>query len=172
MITFTFNTLEKTGILDRLYAFVANLANRHILSRHNFDTEYIADVFNALDGFWLKFGRTERYNDSEVRIIVGSIIEMLRDNQLSSDEVRKLSRYVMAKWKPEVAEQKAVDTAPEKLLPPAIEEVATKSVEIYRELPPNNIKTEDFVALGTKIIAESLPNNKVFDTILGALKAK
>ena len=171
MITFTFNTLEKTGILDRLYAFVANLANKHILSRHNFDTEYIADVFNAVDGFWLKFGRTERYNDSEVRIIVGSIIEMLRDNSLSSDEVRKLSRYVMAKWKPEVAEQK-VTTPPETLLPPAIEEVATKSVEIYRELPPNSIKTEDFVALGTKIIAESLPNNRVFDTILGALKAK
>ncbi|NDC89523.1 MAG: hypothetical protein EB075_12110, partial [Bacteroidetes bacterium] len=107
---------------------------------------------------------------SDVRIIVGSIIEMLRDNNLTSDEVRKLSRYVMAKWKPEIAEKKAA-VAPT-LLPPAIEEVATKSVEIYRELPPNNIKTEDFVALGTKIIAESLPNNKVFDTIFGALKAK
>jgi hypothetical protein len=171
MINFTFNTLEKTGILDRLYVFVANIANKYVLSRHNFDTAYIADVFNAVDGFWLKYGRTERYNDSEVRIIVGSIVEMLRDNSLSSDEVRKLSRYVMAKWKPEVAEQK-VTTPPETLLPPAIEEVATKSVEIYRELPPNNLDVTDFVAVGTKIIADKLPKNKVLDTILGALKAK
>lgn len=171
MINFTFNTLERTGILDRLYAFVANLANKHILSRHNFDTAYIADVFNALDGFWLKYGRTQKYNDSEVRIIVGTIAEMLRDNSLSSDEVRKLSRYVMSKWKPEVAEQK-VTTPPETLLPPVVEEVATKSVEIYRELPPNNLRTEDFVAVGTKIIAKKLPKNEVLNTILGALKAK
>lgn len=171
MINFTFNALEQTGILDRLYAFVANLANKYILSRHNFDTEYIANVFNALDGFWLKYGRTQKYNDSEVRVIVGSIVEMLRDNSLSPSEVRKLSRYVMAKWEPEVAEQK-ITTPPETLLPPAIEEVATRSVEIYRELPPNNVRTEDFVALGTKVIAENLPKSKMLDTILGALKAK
>lgn len=171
MINFTFNTLERTGILDRLYAFVANLANKYVLSRHNFDTAYIADVFNAVDGFWLKYGRTERYNDSEVRVIVGSIVEMLRDNNLSSAEVRKLSRYVMAKWKPEVAEQK-VTAPPETLLPPVVEEVAKKSVDIYRELPPNNLDVNDFVAVGTKIIADKLPKNEVLDTILGALKAK
>lgn len=171
MINFTFNTLEKIGILDRLYVLVANLANKHILSRHNFDTAYIADVFNAVDGFWLKYGRTKRYNDSEIRIIVGSIVEMLRDNELTSAEVRKITRYVMAKWKPEVAEQK-VTTPPETLLPPAIEEVATKSVEIYRKLPPNDLDVTDFVAVGTKIIADNLPKNEVFDTILGALKAK
>jgi len=171
MFTFTFNTLDRIGLIDRLYVFVANIANKYVLSRHNFDTEYIAGVFDALDGFWLKYGRTERYNDSEVRIIVGSIVEMLRDNELTSDEVRKLSRYVMAKWNPEIAEEK-ITTTPETLLPPAVEEVAKKSVKVYRELPPNDLDVTDFVAVGTKIISDKLPDNQVLNTILGVLKAK
>ncbi|WP_438983657.1 hypothetical protein [Vulcanococcus sp.] len=171
MINFTFNTLDRIGLVDKLYVFVANLANKYVLSRHNFDTQYIADVFNAVDGFWLKYGRTERYNDNEIRVIVGSIVEMLRDNELTSDEVRKLSRYVMAKWKPELAEEKI--TAPaENLLTPVVEEVAKKSVKVYRELPPNDLDVTDFVAVGTKIIADKLPDNEVLNTILGALKAK
>ena len=56
MVTFTFNTLENLGVLNRAYAFVANAVNRHILSRHSFDTEYIANVFNGVDGFLLKYG--------------------------------------------------------------------------------------------------------------------
>jgi uncharacterized membrane protein len=163
MINFTFNTLDKVGILNRLYVFVANLANKYVLSRHNFDTAYIADVFNAVDGFWLKYGRTEKYNENEVRIIVGSIVEMLRDNQLSSDEVRKLSRYVMAKWKPEVAEEKT--ETPEKLLPPSIEKVAKKSVNVYRELSPNDLDINDFVSIGTKVIAKNLPDNQILNTL-------
>jgi hypothetical protein len=159
MITFSFNTLDRIGLIDRLYVLVANLANKHILSRHNFDTEYIANVFNALDGFWLKYGRTQEYSDSEVRVIVGTIIEMLRDNKLSSNEVRKLSRYVMAKWKPDIAEQKAVET----LLPSRIEEVAKKSVKIYRELPPNNLDVTDFVSIGTKLISDSVPESQIFN---------
>jgi hypothetical protein len=197
MITFSFNTLDRIGLIDRLYVLVANLANKHILSRHNFDTEYIANVFNALDGFWLKYGRTQEYSDSEVRVIVGTIIEMLRDNKLSSNEVRKLSRYVMAKWKPDIAEQKAVGTiiemlrdnklssngvrklsryvmakwkpdiaeqkAVETLLPSRIEEVAKKSVKIYRELPPNNLDVTDLVSIGTKLISDSVPESQIFN---------
>jgi len=163
MFTFTFNTLERIGILDQLYVLVANLANKYVLSRHSFDTAYIADVFNALDGFWLKYGRTERYNDSEVRVIVGSVVEMLRDNQLSSSEVRKISRYVMSKWNPEIAQVKAT-RPPETLLPPAIEEVATKSVEVFRELPQVlDGDIPEFVSIGTKLIADKVPENMILD---------
>lgn len=173
MVTFTFNTLENIGILDRAYAFVANLANRYILSRHSFDTEYIADVFNAVDGFWLKYGRTHKYNESEIRVIVGSIVEMLRDNSLSANEVRKITRYVTSRWQPEVAEEKAV-IEPAKLLPPAVETVAKRSVDLYEQLPPGRIRTEDFVALGTSTIADKIgeSDSSLVQSMLKALKAK
>lgn len=173
MIQFTFNTLDRIGILDRVYVFVANLANRYVLSRHNFDTEYIVDVFNALDGFWLKYGRMEKYNDSEVRVVVGVVLESLRDNHLSSDEVRKLTRYVTAKWNPEVAESKAsvpfVD-----LIPPGVEEVAKRSVDLYKQLPPNKVRAEDFVEVGTGIIAEKLgeSDSSIVQEMIKALKAR
>ena len=173
MITFTFNTLENLGVLNRAYAFVANAVNRHILSRHSFDTEYIANVFNAVDGFWLKYGRTHKYNESEIRVVVGSIVEMLRDNSLTSDEVRKINRYVTSRWQPEVAEKKAV-IEPAKLLPPAVEDVAKRSVDLYVQLPPGRIRTEDFVALGTGIIADKIgeSDSSLVQSMLKALKAK
>jgi hypothetical protein len=173
MIQFTFNTLENLGILDRAYTFIANLANRHILSRHSFDTEYIANVFNAVDGFWLKYGRTHKYNESEIRVIVGSIVEMLRDNSLSADEVRKITRYVTSRWQPEIAEKKAV-IEPVKLLPPTVEAVTKRSVDLYGQLPPGRVRTEDFVALGTGVIVDKLSDsdNTVVQSLLNVLKAK
>lgn len=173
MVTFTFNTLNNLGILDRVYTFVANAVNRHILSRHSFDTEYIADVFNAVDGFWLKYGRTHKYNDSEIRVIVGSIVEMLRDNSLTADEVRKITRYVTSRWQPEIAEKKVV-IEPAKLLPPTVETVAKRSVDLYEQLPPGRVRTEDFVALGTSIIADKIgeSDNTIVQSMLKVLKAK
>lgn len=173
MISFTFNTLERVGILDRVYAFVANLANRYILSRHNFDTAYVAEVFNALDGFWLKYGRTESYGDSEVRVIAGTVIEALRDNTLTADEVRKLTRYVTSRWNPAVAETKTT-TSLDTLLPPKVEEVAKRSVDLYKQLPPNQVRAEDFVAVGAGIIADKLGESdaSIVHAMLGALKAR
>lgn len=173
MIQFTFNTLDRIGILDRVYVFVANLANRYVLSRHNFDTEYIVDVFNALDGFWLKYGRMEKYNDSEIRVVVGVVLESLRDNHLSSDEVRKLTRYVTAKWSPEIAESKT-STPLVDLIPPKVEEVAKRSVDLYKQLPPNKVRAEDFVEVGTGIIAEKLGENdsSIVQSMIKALKAR
>ena len=173
MVQFTFNTLERVGILDRVYVFVANLANRYVLSRHNFDTEYIADVFNALDGFWLKYGRMEKYNESEVRVIVGVVLESVRDNHLDSDEVRKLTRYVTAKWNPKIAESKK-SSPPDVLLPPKVEDVAKRSVDLYKQLPPNKVRAEDFVEVGTGIIAEKLgeSDSSIIQAMIKALKAR
>jgi len=173
MMQFTFNTLERVGILDRIYAFVANLANRHLLSRHNFDTEYIAGVFNALDGFWLKYGRMEQYGNSEVRVIAGTVIEALRDNTLTADEVRKLTRYVTSRWSPDIAETKTT-TPLDTLLPPAVEEVAKRSVDLYKQLPPHQVRAEDFVAVGAGIISDKLgeSDSSIVHAMLGALKAR
>lgn len=173
MFSFTFNTLERVGILDRVYVFLANLANRYVLSRHNFDTEYIADVFNALDGFWLKYGRMEKYNESQIRVIVGSVVESLRDNQLNADEVRKLTRYVTSKWNPEVAETKTSKPL-DVLLPPHIEDVAKRSADLYGQFPPSRVRPEDFVALGTEIIAKNLDKDDkgLIGSMINALKAR
>ncbi len=173
MVNFTFNTLDKLGILDRAYTLIANTINRHLLSRHSFDTEYIADVFNAVDGFWLTYGRTHKYNDSEIRVIVGSIVEMLRDNSLSADEVRKITRYVTSQWNPEIAEKKVVRN-PSSLLPPAVENVAKRSVDLYGQLPPGRVKAEDFVAMGTGVIADKIgeSDNAIVQSLLNVLKAK
>lgn len=173
MVNFTFNTLDRLGILDRAYAFVANAVNRHILSRHSFDTEYIANVFNAVDGFWLTYGRTHKYNDSEIRVIVGSIVEMLRDNSLSAKEVRRVTHYVTSQWKPEIAEKKVVRN-PSSLLPPAVENVAKRSVDLYSQLPPGRVKVEDFVAIGTAVIADKVGESdyNLVQSLLNVLKAK
>jgi len=53
---------------------------------------------------------------------------------------------------------------PETLLSPAIEEVATKSVEVFRELPQVlDGDIPEFVAIGTKLIADKVPENMILD---------
>ena len=98
---------------------------------------------------------------------------MLRDNSLTSDEVRKITRYVTSRWQPEVAEKKAV-IEPAKLLPPAVEDVAKRNVDLYVQLPPGRVRTEDFVALSTGIIADKIgeSDSSLVQSMLKALKAK
>lgn len=156
MIRSTFNTLEYTGILDRIYIFIANFANRHILSRNTLNTELIADVFNAVDGFWLKYGKDHPYYNDEIRVIVGTIAETLRDNTLTANEVRRLTRFVTSRWSPDVALDKA-KTPLESLLPPKVEEIAKRSLDVYR-LPVSGIPRtpEKYVSTSTQIISDNI----------------
>lgn len=171
MITFTFNLLDRFGILERAYVTVANTVNKHLLRRHTLNTELISDVFRAVDGFWLKYGQTKWYSESEVRVIVGSIVESLRDNQLDAKEVRAAVNLITAKWKPEIAQTKA-SAEVGVLLPSPVENNALRAVEVYQQLPVGKVDPADFVALGSRAIAENLPDNTVVNGVLGILGLK
>lgn len=164
MYNFTFNLLDRFGVLEKVYTFFANLVNKHVLSRHNFDTEYIADVFNAIDGFWLKYGRSKWYNESEIRVIVGSVVESLRDNQLTEPEVRALTNFVITKWRPDVAHSKKNVS-----LPLVIEDNIFKSVELYSKInnPP---KPETFVAKTAALVSKDLADGDIVKSLLGIFR--
>jgi hypothetical protein len=168
VVTFTFNLLDRFGVLERAYVHISNVVNKNILARNTLNTELIADVFKSVDGFWLKYGRTTKYNESEIRVIIGSVAESLRDNQLDSKEVRAIVNYVVAKWKPEVAQSKAsLDTAV--LLPSTVENNALRAVEVYSQVDTGKVSAVDFVALGSRAIAENLPDNKIVSGVMSAL---
>jgi hypothetical protein len=171
MINFTFNLLDRFGVLERAYVFVSNTVNRHILKRHTLNTELIADSFRAVDGFWLKHGRTKWYGESEIRVIVGSIVESLRDNQLDAKEVRAAVNFITAKWKPEVAEAKA-SAEVGVLIPAPVENNALRAVEVFKQIPAGKVDPADFVALGSRAIAENMPDNTVVNGVLGFLGLK
>lgn len=168
MTNFTFNLLDRYGILERGYVAVANAVNKHLLKRNTLDTELIADAFSAVDGFWLKHGRSKWYNESEIRVIVGSVVESLRDNKLDEKEVRSVVRYITAKWKPEIAEAKAGSVS----LPAPVENNALRAVEVYNQLPAGRVKPDTFIALGSRAIAENLPDNTIVNGVLGFLGIK
>lgn len=171
MVNFTFNLLDRFGILERVYVTVANTVNKHFLRRHTLNTELIAEAFKSVDGFWLKYGQTTWYSESEIRVIVGSIVESLRDNQLDSKEVRAAVNFITAKWKPEIAQTKA-SAEVEVLLPSPVENNALRAVEVYQQLPAGKVDPADFVALGARAIAENLPDNTVVNGVLGILGLK
>lgn len=171
MINFTFNLLDRYGLAEIGYIRVSNFVNRHILRRNTLDTELIADAFRAVDGFWLKHGRTRWYGESDIRVIVGSVVESLRDNELSSGEVRTLVNYVTAKWSPEIAESKATaDT--DVLIPSPVENNALRAVEIWRQVPAGFVTPSDFISLGSRAISENLPDASVVKGVLSALGLK
>jgi hypothetical protein len=171
MINFTFNLLDRYGLVELGYTRVSNFVNRHILRRNTLNTELIADAFMAVDGFWLKHGRTKWYSESDIRVIVGSVVESLRDNDLSSEEVRTLVKYITAKWKPEIAESKATaDT--NVLIPSPVENNALRAVEIWRQVPAGLVTPSDFISLGSKAIAENLPDTVIANGVLSALGLK
>jgi hypothetical protein len=177
MLRSTFNTLEYTGILDRIYSFIANFANRHILSRNTLNTELIADVFNAVDGFWLKYGKDHFYYNEDICVIVGTIAETLRDNTLTANEVRILTRFVTSRWSPDVASDKA-KTPLESLLPPKVEEIVNRSLDFYRlSLLGIPRKPEEYVSTSTQIISDNIGESDeiIFENIrlsvLDTLKA-
>ena len=171
MINFTFNTLNKYSILERSYTRIANYVNKHILKRNTLNTEMVADAFKAVDGFWLKHGRTKWYGESDIRIIVGSIVESLRDNELNANEVRVLVGYITTKWKPEIAESKGnLDT--NVLIPSTVENSALRAVEVYRQLPHKKVDPCDFISLGNRAISENLPDKTIVNSVLGILGIK
>lgn len=169
MVTFTFNQLDRFGVLERAYVHVSNVVNKHVLRRNTLNTELVADVFKSVDGFWLKYGKNKWYSESEIRVIVGSVAESLRDNQLDSKEVRAIVNYVVAKWKPEVASSKgSVDTSV--LIPSTVENNALRAVEVYNQVDMSKVSPTDFVALGSRAISENLPDNKIVSGVMSALK--
>jgi hypothetical protein len=166
MINFTFNLLDRYGLVELGYTRVSNFVNRHILRRNTLNTELIADAFMAVDGFWLKHCRTKWYSESDIRVIVGSVVESLRDNDLSSGEVRTLVKYITAKWKPEIAE------GTDALIESEVENNALRAVEIWRQVPAGLVTPSDFISLGSKAIAENLPDTVIANGVLSALGLK
>lgn len=167
MINFTFNLLDRYGLAELGYTRLSNFVNKHILRRNTLNTELIADAFTAIDGFWLKHGRTKWYGESDIRVIVGSVVESLRDNELSSGEVRTLVNYITAKWKPEIADSKA--TA---VIPPPVENNALRAVEIWRQVPAGLVNPSDFISMGSRAIAKNLPDASVVKSVFSALGLK
>jgi hypothetical protein len=135
MVNFTFNMLDRIGLLNRLYTRISYLLNKHLLSRSNFDGEVLSSIFDAVDGFWVKHRESDWYSQSELRVIIGSIAESVRDNHLSPDEVRVIVDYVSSEWRPEIAKRKEG----EGLISSEVENTAVKAVDIYRKIS----KTED-----------------------------
>ena len=171
MIKFTFNLLDRYGLVELGYIRLSNLINKNLLKRNTLNTELIADAFQAVDGFWLKHGRTRWYSESDIRIIVGSVVESLRDNSLNSKEVRVLVNYITAKWKPEIAESKATaDTSV--LIPSPIENNAMRAVEIWRQVPAGLVTPSEFISLGSRAISENLPDASVVKGVISALGLK
>lgn len=130
MVNFTFNMLDRTGLLNKLYTKVSYLINKHLLSRSNFDGEVLSSIFDAVDGFWIKHRQSDWYSQSELRVIIGSIAESVRDNHLSLDEVRVIVDYVSSEWRPEIAKRKVG----KELISQEVENTAAKAVEIYRKV--------------------------------------
>jgi hypothetical protein len=162
---FAFNLLDKAGITEKVYAYIANLLNRHVLRRNTFDTELIAGAFDALDGFWLKYGRTKWYNESQIRVIVGVVLESLRDNQLDAAEIRRLTRVITGEWKPEIAESK-VTADPATLLPAKVEETVTKALEIYEEVKVSKKQIPLFVEKTAALVSKSVSTDKIVGSFL------
>lgn len=171
MINFTFNLLDRYGLLELGYTRLSNFINKNILKRNTLNTELVADAFRAVDGFWLKHGRTKWYSESDIRVIVGSVVESLRDNELTSSEVRTLVNYITAKWKPEIAESRATaDT--NVLIPSSVENNALRAVEVWKQVPAGRMSTSDFISLGSRAIAENLPDTAIVNGVLSALGLK
>lgn len=165
MINFTFNLLNRSGILERAYVAVSNIVNKYVLERNTLNTELIAEAFKAVDGFWFKYGQTKWYNESEIRVIVGSIVESLRDNKLDANEVKVAVNFITAKWLPELAQSDAP-------ISPSVENNALRAVEVYNQLPQGKVDPSDFVALGARAIADNLPDNAIVNGVLGFLGIK
>ena len=137
--------------LGLLYSRIASLINKRILSKNTLDMEGIDDIFDALDGFWSKHKDTDSYSIKQIRVIIGSITESLRDNSLSADEVKLVTDHVMAYWNPQIAEAKPAEKAQ---IPEEIEAKALKAVEVHDHILPKNI--EEFVSASSTMISKPI----------------
>ena len=163
MSEFSINLLDRLGLFDRVYAVLANIVNKYVLKRNTLNNELIYQAFKAVDEFWNKYGTTRSYSDSQVRVVVGTLIESLRDNNLSADEIKTLVSYVTTKWDVNIAKSRS-QSKPE--LPVTAEYAALRAVEIYEKLPKNVVDESEFVAFGAQAISENLPDSSVLSRIL------
>lgn len=168
MIAFTFNTLNRLGVFEKYYIKVSNFVNRHVLSRNTLRPDFLSDVFDAVDGFWLKHNQSKWYSESELRVIVGMLASSLRDNNLSPGEVKTITAYVVSNWSQERAQAKSQPSLPEKA-----EDLALKSAKVYTELCSSQpIPVEEFVSAGAKALGEGLETAEHVSNLLSRLKAK
>lgn len=172
MIAFTFNTLDRFGTFGKFYLLVSNFINKNILNKKAFDPEFISDVFNAVDGFWIKYNKSKWYSESELRVIVGMLASSIRDSDLSPKEVQAITNYVVANWNKTEAEKKEVNSSVEELLPKKAEKLALKSAKIYNEVSgQKKIKPEKFVSKSAKRIEQGLDTAELVSDLLKQLKA-
>lgn len=131
---FSFNLLAKMTLAEKMYSAIANFINVSILRRNTLvNTEFLYNAFNLIDAFWLKHGQSRWYNETQTRVILGIILESVRDNNLSAHEVRRLSRYITSKWNPEIAQKKEADL--QGYLPPELEDKVARSLKVLDKVP-------------------------------------
>jgi hypothetical protein len=162
MNKFTFKVADRLGVFDRLYGFIARMVNRHLLGRTTIDMSNLGDIYNALDAFWLKHRATDSYSTGQVRVIIGSIVESLRDNNLSAAEVRMITESIGYYWAEDKAEhKKPVDIIP--ALPLPVEETALRAVEVFDKLAPKDIPS--FVSISAPVVSRALPTDRIVNTL-------
>lgn len=160
MVNFTFNLIERLPFTQKLYLGVSNFVNKNVLDKELFDPKLLANAFDLLDSFWLGRNRTDWYSESETRVIVGLVLESLKDNDLSSKEVRKLVRYIVSTWKPELANKKTPTPALK-----LVESKVVKGVDLYRKLN-QAIDPDAFVSKVSKAIDARVPDNTIINSLL------
>lgn len=164
----SFKVADRLGIMGRIYFRLSSLINQHILARNTLDMERIADIYDALDQFWLKHrDEGDKYNTKQLLVIVGSVIESLRDNHLSSSEVRAITAHIIRYWDKEKAETKVVVTAspsPAQVAIDRVEQTALKAVKVYDKLnQPSDVAR--FVATAAPLVSRPLPIDRVTNTL-------
>lgn len=160
MVNFTFNLIERLPITQKLYLRISNSVNKNVLERDLFDPKLLATAFDVLDSFWLRHNKSDWYSESELRVITGMVLESIKDNDLTAKEVKKLVRYVVSAWRPEIANKKTVSPVAEKA-----ESKALKGVELYRKLN-QPADPDTFVSKVAKAVDMKIPDNTIVNSLL------
>ena len=160
MVNFTFNLIERLPVTQKLYLRISNSVNKNVLDRELFDPKLLSTAFDVLDSFWLKHNKSDWYSESELRVITGMVLESVKDNDLSAKEVKKLVRYIVSTWRPEIASKKSANPVAEK-----IEAKAVKGVELYRKL--NQVADPDtFVSKVAKAVDMKIDDNTIVNSLI------
>ena len=163
---FTFNFLARMSLAEQIYTIIANTVNKYVLRRNTFlNTELIYDAFTTLDAFWLKHGESRWYNSSQVRVIIGIVLQSVRDNKLTSEEVRALSRYITTHWDPKIAQQNG-EIRPATPSPELESEIA-RGLKIYDKLNPRDNQIPKFVENISPLLNSNLSIGKIIEMTRG-----
>lgn len=160
MVNFTFNLIERLPATQKLYLQISNSVNKNVLDRELFNPKLLSTAFDVLDSFWLKHNKSDWYSESEIRVITGMVLESVKDNDLTAKEVKKLVRYVVSTWRPEIASEKSVNPVAEK-----IEAKAVKGVELYRKLN-QAVDPDTFVSKVAKAVDMKIDDNTIVNSLL------